>query len=210
MPPRKKSPASDPLPRPSNELANGPPSVFALQQDKEEEGRLGAEALPSPVVRMAHIAATADPAALRGYQPSSSVRTLAGTLLECEPVSFVDLADKSGMSPAQVYTILRDPTAVAWIMQESTRIAKGALSAIYARMYKMAMTAKNSSWAELFLKRFDPEFKEDGGASLTLKDGAKSVTFENWTTAELQAYLRQKRQLVLGESDANGSAASSA
>lgn len=176
--------------------AKAPPQAPA-SPDPVPEGA----AVPPILTRMASIASTASPDALRAFEPSSTHRALVGALIEAQPESLVDLATKAGVVPSTLYRTLENPVAVAWIVAEAARVVKVGLAGVYGRLFHMAMTSRKSSWLELFLKRFDPDYRDGKGASLTLKSGDQEAKFENWTTAELEAFVKHKRQFVLGERD---------
>jgi len=79
----------------------------------------------------------------------------------------------------------------------STEIMRAGLLSIYMHMYDRALTSKTATWTELFLKRFDPEFKTK--ADDAYQRQTQINIFGSWTTDELKNFVKAQSRKVLGE-----------
>lgn len=79
----------------------------------------------------------------------------------------------------------------------ASEIMRAGLLSIYVHMYDRALHSKTATWTELFLKRFDPDFK-------TKTEEATRQTqinvFGSWSTEELRNFVKAQSRKVLGES----------
>jgi|SRR5262245_2430905 len=150
-------------------------------------------AATAPLRRLAAEAAAAEPDSLTRFRPTSVHHAVAGALfaLPSPPTSFRELAVAAGITDSQFSTILEHPEACAWIVSRSASIAKFGLAAVYARLQHMALTSKNSNWALLFLRRFDPEFQRQS----TPVAAVQINNFADYSDQELEAHLEQKRRV---------------
>jgi|SRR5262245_1393399 len=148
----------------------------------------------APLRRLAAEAAAADPDSLTRFRPTAVHHAVAGALFAFSgtpPTSFQELAVAAGITDSQFRTILDHPEACAWIVSKSASIAKFGLAAVYARLQHMALTSKNSNWALLFLRRFDPEFQRQS----TPVAAVQINNFSDYSDQELEAHLEQKRRV---------------
>lgn len=70
------------------------------------------------------------------------------------------LAEAADCSIRTLQRAISSPAVLSWIIAQQTSIVESRLGAIHARIFDMAMTSRSSSWAKLFLERFDVEFKK--------------------------------------------------
>lgn len=105
--------------------------------------------------------------------------------------TFRELAVASGITEEQMRRIIEQPAACAWIVTRAAGIAKLGLAAVYARLQHMALTSKNSNWALLFLRRFDPEFQRQ---STPNQFNFQLNQFQDYSDQELLAHVKHKRR----------------
>lgn len=159
------------------------------------------DVLPPPAARFAAVAKS-DPTPIRSdFQPTDTHRALAATLFESKAGSFLELAEASGVSRSHLYRILADPDAVKWIVAHSAGISKAALPAVYAQLLHKALNERGTSAIRLFLERFDVDFKPK---EMTIGTSNTQNNYFGYTTAELEAIVRQKTRTLLGESVPTG------
>lgn len=156
--------------------------------------------------KLASIAAQAPPAgpgSVIEFKPRSIHKQLAGALLSPQPPATLDeLAAAAGITPKELFHVLDRPGAVAWIISHTAEMIQGGLGAVYSHMLHMAVTSKNPKWAQLYLQRFDAEYQKSQPSTIINGDVNTQQNFSSWNTAELTAFLRAKRQKVLGENNA--------
>ena len=145
----------------------------------------------SPVGRFLEVAASSAPVA-EAFQPTDTHRRLAETLFESGAESFVGLAEASGVSRTTLWRILKDPPAVKWIVSHSTRAAEAGLGLVHARLLNMALTSRSPAAIELYLKRFDPEYKRAESGVPAVAQQFNVIA--NMSDVELEAFLRRTRQ----------------
>jgi len=154
------------------------------------------QALPPPAARAIAIAQS-DPSPLPSdFQPTSAHRALAGALFESKASTFLELAEKSGISRAHIYRILEDSQAVKWIVANSAKAHQGALPAVYTQLLHKALNDKGTAAIRLFLERFDSDFKPKEGAALSATN--MQINFQGYSTAELEKMVNLKTRAVLG------------
>lgn len=153
--------------------------------------------LPPPAARVVAVAKS-DPTPLpEGFEPSAAHRALAASLFETGASTFLELAEKSGVSRAHLYRILEDTQAVKWIVANAAAIHKGALPAVYAQLLHKALNDRGTSAIRLFLERFDPEFKPKDDNALRATN-MQVNNFNGYSTAELENIVQLKTRSVLG------------
>jgi hypothetical protein len=134
------------------------------------------------------------------FSPSPSHIKLAETIFESGAPTFTELAANSGISRTHLYRILDDPDACAWILAHAKKVAAFGLSAVYARLLHLSLTSRSPQAIELFLRRFDPDFK-DKDATVHASGPSQFNFITSMDPAELEAFLRLKRRQVLGSSE---------
>jgi hypothetical protein len=107
-------------------------------------------------------AADAPPAAV-DFKPTDAHHKLAAALLDGDCNTWLELAEKSGVGRTTLWRVGKDPAACLWLSEQLAGVARASLGAIYSRLYRLAMTSRSPAAIELFLRRFDPEFKKDAG-----------------------------------------------
>lgn len=112
------------------------------------------------------------------------------------PASYVDLAAEAGVSRKALYELLKNPAAVAWVAANSlgTRAADAAVGLVHARLLHLALTTRSPAVLELYLKRFDSDYRRDSGGIHVHTDNALFQTIQSMSTSELEAFLRQRRR----------------
>lgn len=152
-----------------------------------------------PIQRIAAVASAADPGDAASFKPRSIHHAVAGALFGLTEeaakapavTTFTELAVAAGITIDQMRKIIEDPPACAWIVTRAAGIAKLGLAAVYARLQHMALTSKNSNWALLFLRRFDPEFqRQSTPASFNMQVNQ----FSDYSDQELMAHVKHKRR----------------
>lgn len=152
-----------------------------------------------PIQRLAAVASAADPGDAASFKPRSVHHAVAGALFglteqseSCPAITtFTELAVASGITIDQMRKIIEDPPACAWIVARAAGIAKLGLAAVYARLQHMALTSKNSNWALLFLRRFDPEFQRQSSPA---QFNMQLNQFADYSDQELLAHVKHKRR----------------
>lgn len=152
--------------------------------------------------KLTAIAAEAPPAgpgSVVEFKPRSIHRQLAGALISPNPPSTLEaLATAASIEEKELRHVLARPGAVAWIISHTAELIKGGLGAVYSHMLHMAVTSPNPKWAQLYLQRFDKEY-QPSPQNVIHGDVNTQNNYSSWTEAELDAFLRAKRQKVLGE-----------
>lgn len=147
------------------------------------------------------MAASAEPDSVASFNPKPVHHAVAGALFGFAadetasiplPTTFQELAVASGVSLKQIRTILDSPAACAWIVNKSASICKLGLAAVYSRLQHMALTSKNSNWALLFLRRFDPEFQRQSSPGATFNQF--NNTFQDYSDQELLAHVAHAKR----------------
>lgn len=119
-------------------------------------------ALPVPAARFVAVA-NSDPSAIPDdFQPTSAHRALASSLFETQASSFLELAERSGVSRSHIYRILEDPAAVKWIVANSATALELGLVAVHSRLLHKALNDKSIAAIKLYMQRFDKDFKVRG------------------------------------------------
>lgn len=151
------------------------------------------------LARLESIAATAEPEKLVEFKPKGVHHQLAGALLNHKPKSLEELAERAGVESRKLFNILERPEAVAWIVNTAANLIRVGTAAVYSRVLEMALTSKNPRWAEVFLRRFDPNFTTSAADISISGQNVQVNQFGSWSEAELRAALKHERKQVLGE-----------
>jgi len=165
--------------------------------DPKNQGPVPATALSdpaSPARRFLDVAA-ANPAPLPAdYSPPDSVRRLAEVVFTTQAASFVELAELAGVNRTTIWRLLQDRNAVRWIVEQGTAVASAGLGAVHARLLHLALTSRSPSAIEIFLKRFDPEYRKDNhpGGGTTINSQFTQIT--SMSPGELEAFVRHKKR----------------
>lgn len=87
-----------------------------------------------------------------------------------------------------------DPEAVKWVVAHSTKAAEMGLGLVHARLLQLALTSRTPAALELYLKRFDPEFRQSqpGGGGMTIN--AQVAAVANMSPQELERFIEAKRR----------------
>lgn len=143
-----------------------------------------------PPERFLAVAAKAEPG---HFRPTPVHEKLAEHLFTSQASTFLDLAEAAGVSRTTIWRTLQDPKACAWICSKATQAVEFGLGAVHARLLNMALTSRSPSFMELYLKRFDPEFKKaDVSGGTTINQQFNMI--KEMSQAELDAFVRQKRR----------------
>lgn len=157
--------------------------------------------LPSPLndpatpARRFLSAAAANPTQLPpDYSPSEAVQRVAEVLFTSKAASFVELAEDAGVSRTTIWRFLQDPHAVAWIVQKGTAVAAAGLGAVHARLLDLALTSRSPAAIEIYLRRFDPEFRKESGTNPATTINSQLTQVLTMSSRELEAYVRTKKR----------------
>ena len=143
-------------------------------------------------------AATAD--TTKKFRPTDAHRKIAGALMTQDITSMADLAEGAGYKDIRdLYKVLGRPEAVNWILTESASAIRVGLAKCYNVMLQKACEGRSVAWVELFLKRFDKEYRQAQPDSVTVN--TQNNVFANYTAGELEAFVRDKQRRVLGMGD---------
>jgi hypothetical protein len=152
----------------------------------------------APVARLESIANSADPRSFTTYKPTNSDRALAGAILTSHAKTFAELSHTAGISDATLERMLDDPARCAWIVSRSREGARFGRAAVYARILDMALNSRSPAWARLFLEAFDEDFKSK--ETIGTQNNTQVNVYKDYTTTELEAFIKQKSQQVFGGS----------
>jgi len=154
--------------------------------------------LPLPAARFVAVA-NSDPSPIADdFEPTAAHRALSTTLFETQATSFLELAEKSGVSRSHIYRILEEPDAVKWIVANSARTMELALAAVHARLLHKALNDKTVSALKLYLQRFDKDFKVQSNS--VSGENVQINNFSSYSLDELErlAGLKERRLGVAG------------
>jgi hypothetical protein len=157
--------------------------------------------LPSPLndpaspARRFLEAAAANPAPLPAdYSPPDSVRRLAEVIFTNQATSFIELAEAAGVNRSTIWRQLQDKNAVKWIVEQGSAVAAAGLGAVHARLLHLALTSRSPSAIEIYLKRFDPDYRKEshgpGGTSIN----AQFAQVLTMSPTELEAFVKHKKR----------------
>jgi hypothetical protein len=110
-------------------------------------------------------AADATPAAA-DFQPDESHRKIAAALLAAGDGDFSswrELAERADVGRTTLWRASQNPAACLWITEQLAGLARASLGAVYSRLFRLAMTSRSPQAIELFMRRFDPDFKKETG-----------------------------------------------
>lgn len=120
---------------------------------------------------------------------------LASVLFEQHCPTFSALAATAAVDRSHAYTLLDDPHACAYLCERGRKFAEAALGSVHARLTELALTSRSPAAIELFLKRFDPDFKTDKPAAVTVNGTNVLIQqVSSMSDAELEAFLNHKKQ----------------
>lgn len=159
-------------------------------------------ALPAPAQHIAETALQPQPQNGKKFKPTEFHRKLAEALVTKDPKNFADLSEKTGLSFSKLASLVEDPAACRWITENCAEMARLGLGVLYQQIFKKALSSEKPGWAELFLKRFDPDYQPKG-SQLGAQNTQINV-YNGYSDQELVATVRALRQQVLGEQDARG------
>src|ERR1051326_368063 len=134
------------------------------------------------------------------FKPSDAHTKLADVLIEGHAGSFLDMADKAGLSRSTLYSIVSQPEAVAWIVEKAAKTAKFGLAAVYARLLERALESRSSAWMKLFLEVFDPTYQSHQVESGVTHNTQFNI-INGMSDQELRSFVEQKSRQVLGNSN---------
>ena len=135
-------------------------------------------------------AAEATPAAA-DFQPDESHRKIAAALLDADFSTWSELAEKAGVGRTTLWRAGKDPAACLWLTEQIAGVARASLGAIYSRLFRLAMTSRSPQAIELFLRRFDPDFKKDAGP-VDNSINAEFATIVQMSPTELEKFVALK------------------
>ena len=128
------------------------------------------------------------------FKPDDSHLKLAAVLFEANCPTWIELAEKAGVSRTQLWRITKDPAACAWLVAHGTKAAETGLGAVHARLLQLALTSRSPAAVELYLKRFDPNYAAKVAATGDTNITAEFATILQMTPTELDSFLRHKRR----------------
>jgi len=135
-------------------------------------------------------AADAPPAAV-DFQPTDTHRTIASALLEADFSTWSELAQRAGIGRTTLWRVAKDPAACLWLTEQIAGVAKASLGAVYSRLFRLAMTSRSPAAIELFLRRFDPDFKKDSGP-VDQSVNAEFAVVTQMSAQELEKFVQLK------------------
>lgn len=165
--------------------------------DPKNQGPLTPPALidPASPARRFLEAAAANPAPLPAdYSPPDSVRRLAEVIFTNQATSFIELAEAAGVNRSTIWRQLQDKNAVKWIVEQGSAVAAAGLGAVHARLLHLALTSRSPSAIEIYLRRFDPEFKKESHASSGTNISAQFAQVLTMSPGELEAFVKHKKR----------------
>ena len=169
--------------------APGRPDLGPAPLPPEADGPPQAEL--EPAERFLAVAATAPPG--DGFKPTAAHEKIAQKLFESQAGSFLQLAEAAGVDRVTIWRTLKNPKACEWIVNNAARAVEFGLPAVHSRLLNMALTSRSSSFMELYLRRFDPEFKKGAAAGSTTIN-AQYAMIQAMGPAELENFIKQKRR----------------
>ena len=128
------------------------------------------------------------------FKPDDSHLKLAAVLFEANCPTWIELAEKAGVSRTQLWRITKDPAACAWLVAHGTKAAETGLGAVHARLLQLALTSRSPAAVELYLKRFDPNYAAKVAATGDTNITAEFATILQMSPTELDSFLRHKRR----------------
>ena len=165
--------------------------------DPTNQGLVPSPALSDPATPARRFleAAAANPAPLPAdYSPPDSVRRLAEVIFTNRAASFVELAESAGVNRTTIWRLLQDKHAVKWVVEQGSAVAAAGLGAVHARLLHLALTSRSPSALEIYLKRFDPEYRKDNhpGGGTTINSQFTQIT--HMSPKELESFIRHKER----------------
>ena len=146
-----------------------------------------------PAERFVAEAAKASDDDLRSFRPTPAHEKLAEHLFTSQAASFLQLAESAGVDRTTIWRTLKNPAAAKWIVSQATGAVEFGLGAVHSRLLHMALTSRSPSFIELYLRRFDPEFKKnaaEGGTTIN----AQYAMIQAMSPKELEAFVSLKRR----------------
>lgn len=150
----------------------------------------------TPAEKVLAAAVVTDAAAVQDFRPSPAHFKLAQSLFETGAQTFVELAAKSGVSRTTIWRLLQEPGAAAWLASYSAQATKLGIGLVHARLLHLALTSRTPAAIELYLKRFDDEFREKSALTGDLNVTADVANVLNMSNAELERFVELKRRAI--------------
>jgi len=150
---------------------------------------------PATPARRFLAAASANPSPLPAdYSPPDAVRRVAEVIFTEKAESFIELAEHAGVHRSTIWRFLQDPNAVKWIVEQGTAVASAGLGAVHARLLHLALTSRSPSAIEIYLRRFDPEFRKEQSGSGGTTINSQFAQVLTMSPGELEAFVRGKKR----------------
>lgn len=137
---------------------------------------------------------------IRSVKPNKEARRFVKAMRESKLIRYEDIAEKAGLKLSDLYNLARDRKQSAWILQNACETAQFRLGECYLALANQASTSDKPAWAEIMLRRFDPDYqrlneKKDGD----IRQNVQINHFNSYTWDELVALAKSKERKVLGE-----------
>lgn len=139
---------------------------------------------------------TTAPTVPTDFEPSESLKQIAGALCESTADTWGELAEQAGVSRSTLHRVLADPSSLQWLASEASRLVAGHLGAVHLALLQKALSSNNPAFVRLYLLRFDPEFQKTEIAARGRNTQVNN--FESMSPAELNKHIqREIRKLGL-------------
>ena len=136
--------------------------------------------------------------ALVRFTPPTEMLSFVDLVFSDPSLTDVECEKRLALPRGTVDGWLRSPPASAWLAEDGVRHCHAALPRVYAVLLDRALKSTKSTWMELFLKRFDPDFSKALAASAPPAVHQQILAVLSMTEDELKNFIGVKQRQILG------------